>query len=324
MITVDNYYIDEEISKIVSDLKLSLTNGKLAFHAMTNAGYSVPCPVHKNGLERKNSCYIDPETGVFHCFSCGASGNLAQFVKACFECSDEFAKDWLIRRYGKIATAKINLGEPIKLGKKNTGIKIDGSALETYTSYCPYLAQRKLNRTICEEFNVKYDPKERKVVFPVYNTKGELVLFAKRAIDYKSFFMPKDARREVYNLNIIIKNNLKRAMIAEGPIDCLTGWCHNVPTIATLGSIADEQIADINNSGINILYVAFDNDYYGEQFRARLKKKLGKHIILVDVYMPTGKKDVNDLSDSEWEQLIKQYNLPQIENNLIKFVNDNV
>lgn len=322
MITVDNYYIDEEIPKIVSDLKLCLTNGKLAFHTLTNAGYSVPCPVHKNGLERKNSCYIDPETGVFHCFSCGASGNLVQFVKACFESSEDYAKEWLIKRYGKRAALKLNLGEPINLGKKSAGIKLDASILDNYTSYCPYLAQRKLNRTVCEEFNVKYDPKERKVVFPVYNTKGELVLFAKRSIDYKSFFMPEDARREVYNLNIIIKNNLKRAMLVEGPVDALTGWCHNVPTIATLGSIADEQIADINKSGINILYIAFDNDFYGEQFREKLKKKLGNHIILVDVYMPNGRKDVNDLSESEWQDLIQQYNLPQIENNLIKFVND--
>ena len=39
--------------------------------------YRGRCPIH--GGQNKNSLSVDPEKGVFHCFSCGAGGGVNKF-----------------------------------------------------------------------------------------------------------------------------------------------------------------------------------------------------------------------------------------------------
>ena len=87
----------------------------------------------------------------------------------------------------------------------------------------------------------------------------------------------------------------------------LSGWTHGIPTVATLGNISDYQIAQINNSCITTLYLGFDNDAYGQKFADLLKNRLDKRILLIDVTLPKNKKDLNDLTDDDWQQIINKY-----------------
>ena len=43
--------------------------------------FACPCPFHKGGQERKPSCYINIEKGVFHCHTCKESGTLPKMLK---------------------------------------------------------------------------------------------------------------------------------------------------------------------------------------------------------------------------------------------------
>ena len=311
MITVDNYKINADINTILTDLKMCLHNGKLSFFKPTSSGMSVPCPVHAEGLERHNSCYMT-EDGVWHCFSCNAKGSISKFVQECFNCSEEKAKDWLIGRYGELMHERVQLADDICLPQFNKPKILSDSELVSYTSWTPYLAKRKLNRTVCEQFNVKYDPKTRQVVFPVYDTKGNLIMLAKRSIDTKVFFMTDNVEKPWYCLDKVINNNYNKCLVTEGPFDCLTGWCHNIPTIASFGNVSDSQVKTLNKSGINILYLAFDNDASGRAFRNTVVRKLDKRIMTVDIQLPVGRKDLNDLTEDEWQELIEKYNLPKI------------
>ena len=52
---------------------------------------TITCPFHKNGAENKPSCHVfkeedDPKItyGTVHCFTCGYSASLPQFVADCF------------------------------------------------------------------------------------------------------------------------------------------------------------------------------------------------------------------------------------------------
>ena len=198
------------------------------------------------------------------------------------------------------------MGEPIVLNR-NKGIKkhLDESILDQYQTWNPYLAKRKLSREICELFKVRYDPKYRQVIFPAYDIKGNLVMLTKRSIDTKSFYLDKDVEKPVYCLDYVMKNNIKTVLITEGPFDCLTGWEYGFPTIATFGKISDYQIEQINKSCINIIYAAFDNDAAGRSFLETLKRKLTKRIIVIETKFPANKKDVNDLSKEELQEIIK-------------------
>ena len=310
---IDNYVIDKPIEEILTLLKLSLTNGKLKDIENKGDDILVTCPHHDGGHEKTPACniYIGNDTklpyGYFNCFVCGDKGSFLKFVAECFDAPESYAKAWLLKNFGGELIAKnLFMGEPIVLNR-NKGIKkhLDESILDQYQTWNPYLAKRKLSREICELFKVRYDPKYRQVIFPAYDMNGNLVMLAKRSIDVKSFYLDKDVEKPVYCLDYVMKNNIKTVLITEGPFDCLTGWEYGFPTIATFGKISDYQIEQINKSCINIIYAAFDNDAAGRSFLETLKRKLTKRIIVIETKFPANKKDVNDLSKEELQEIIK-------------------
>lgn len=310
---IDNYVINKPIEEILTLLKLSLTNGKLKDIENKGDDILVTCPHHDGGHEKTPACniYIGNDTklpyGYFNCFVCGEKGSFLKFVAECFDAPESYAKAWLLKNFGGELIAKnLFMGEPIVLNR-NKGIKkhLDESILDQYQTWNPYLAKRKLSREICELFKVRYDPKYRQVIFPAYDMNGNLVMLAKRSIDVKSFYLDKDVEKPVYCLDYVMKNNIKTVLITEGPFDCLTGWEYGFPTIATFGKISDYQIEQINKSCINIIYAAFDNDAAGRSFLETLKRKLTKRIIVIETKFPANKKDVNDLSKEELQEIIK-------------------
>ena len=310
---IDNYIINKPIEEILTLLKLSLTNGKLKDIENKGDDILVTCPHHDGGHEKTAACniYIGNDTklpyGYFNCFVCGEKGSFLKFVAECFDAPESYAKAWLLKNFGGELVAKnLFMGEPIVLNR-NKGIKkhLDESILDQYQTWNPYLAKRKLSREICELFKVRYDPKYRQVIFPAYDMNGNLVMLAKRSIDVKSFYLDKDVEKPVYCLDYVMKNNIKTVLITEGPFDCLTGWEYGFPTIATFGKISDYQIEQINKSCINIIYAAFDNDAAGRSFLETLKRKLTKRIIIIETKFPAWRKDLNDLTKEELQEIIK-------------------
>ena len=310
---IDNYVINKPIEEILTLLKLSLTNGKLKDIENKGDNILVTCPHHDGGHEKTPACniYTGNDTklpyGYFNCFVCGEKGSFLKFVAECFDASESYAKAWLLKNFGGELIAKnLFMGAPIVLNR-NKGIKkhLDESILDQYQTWNPYLAKRKLSREICELFKVRYDPKYRQVIFPAYDMNGNLVMLTKRSIDTKSFYLDKDVEKPVYCLDYVMKNNIKTVLITEGPFDCLTGWEYGFPTIATFGKISDYQIEQINKSCINIIYAAFDNDAAGRSFLETLKRKLTKRIIIIETKFPAWRKDLNDLTKEELQEIIK-------------------
>ena len=310
---IDNYVINKPIEEILTLLKLSLTNGKLKDIENKGDDILVTCPHHDGGHEKTPACniYIGNDTklpyGYFNCFVCGEKGSFLKFVAECFDAPESYAKAWLLKNFGGELIAKnLFMGEPIVLNR-NKGVKkhLDESILDQYQTWNPYLAKRKLSREICELFKVRYDPKYRQVIFPAYDMNGNLVMLAKRSIDVKSFYLDKDVEKPVYCLDYVMKNNIKTVLITEGPFDCLTGWEYGFPTIATFGKISDYQIEQINKSCINIIYAAFDNDAAGRSFLETLKRKLTERIIIIETKFPAWRKDLNDLTKEELQEIIK-------------------
>lgn len=314
---VDNYVINKPILDILFRLQLVLTNGKLKDIKKPSAGADnivVTCPHHASGREATSACniYIGEDGrlpyGFFNCFVCGERGSFVRFVAECFDASEAYAKSWLIKTFeGELVEQAVFCDEPIQIGKSKTAtITLNESVLNEYQTWTPYLAQRKLSREICELFKVRYDPKYRQVIFPTYDLKGNLVMMPKRSIDTKTFYIDKGQDKPVYCLDYIMKNQFKTALITEGPFDCLTGWEYGYPTCATFGKISDYQVDQLNKSCLNILYACFDNDAAGKSFTEILKKKLDKRILIIEVQLPAGKKDLNDLTKEELDKIIKK------------------
>jgi len=319
MLKIEDYILETDVESVLSKLQLALTNGKLSNFRRTSSGISVPCPFHADGHEQHNSCFITDE-GIYHCFTCNSAGTFLKFVAGCFGSSEDYAKNWLTSNFPATKEEVVSIGEDIIIPRKQVKILqqpkqkvVDNSPLDGYQSWCPYLGQRKLSRAVCEKFNVKYDPKYRQVIFPCYDNNGNLITMPRRNIDTKVFYLDKDLEKPLYCMHYIKQKNIQQCMIVEGPIDCLTCWTNGVPAIATMGSVTEEQIQKLNKSNINILYLCFDNDDAGRKFAARVKSKLNRRILTIDVNLPKNRKDVNDLTIDEWENLISTYNLPKFD-----------
>lgn len=127
----------------------------------------------------------------------------------------------------------------------------------------------------------------------------------RRSIDTKTFYLDKNVEKPVYCLNEIVKNNIKTAIVTEGPFDTLTAWTYGFPAIGMLGTPSDTQIEQINRSTITTLYLMFDNDAAGKRFNKLFHDKVSERIFLVDVNIPKPYKDINDLSKEIFDKTIQ-------------------
>jgi len=125
------------------------------------------CPFH---TETKPSFTVAPEKGIFHCFGCGAGGNVFSFLMQYQRLSFPEAVQELARRYGIPITFKDLGPEGSQQAKKRTlAYEINQLAAAFYqtTLNAPegkpgrdYLAQRGLTEEVIRSFRLGYAPDE--------------------------------------------------------------------------------------------------------------------------------------------------------------------
>lgn len=317
VLRVDNYIIDTPLFEVVNQLRMALTNGKLREIKSWSDGDDnivVTCPNrhHKGGREHSAAMniYVGDNSnipyGFCKCWACDYQCSFVGFVAECFECSEDFAKNWLIDKFGILSGSNVITDDPIVIKPKKSSAKLPASYLDNLQSWHPYLAERKLSREVCELFKVKYDPVTSQIVFPCFDTAGNILMAPRRSIVYKNFYLDKEQDKPVYCLDFIINNNISTAMICEGPFDVLTCYTYGYPAIGTFGNPSPHQIDAINKSPIKVLYLAMDNDSAGRRMANTIKAGLDPRIIIKYVEWPAGKKDPNELTAEEFHQTMEK------------------
>ena len=317
VLRVDNYIIDVPLYEIVTQLRMALTNGKLKEIKSWSEGDDnivVTCPNrhHKGGREHSAAMniYVGDNSnipyGFCKCWACDYQCSFVGFVAECFECSEEFAKNWLTSKFGTLAGSTVLTDDIIVIKQHKSSAKLPANYLDSLQSWHPYLAERKLSRDVCELFKVKYDPATSQIVFPCFDTAGNILMAPRRSIVYKNFYLDKEQDKPVYCLDYIINNNISTAMICEGPFDVLTCYTYGYPAIGTFGNPSPNQIKAINKSTIKVLYLAMDNDSAGRRMANTIKAGLDPRIIIKYVEWPAGKKDPNELTAEEFHQAMEK------------------
>ena len=266
----------------------------------------VTCPFHKNHNENKPACgvfvqqYKGFNIGDYHCFACGAKGSITRLVGECLGLPEIKAEEWLYNTFGGERGEYLDLPK-IEIGKKREVKKqISENKLKEFDYYHPYTDTRGLARETVDKFRIGYDRLTESITFPVWDEKGKLVFITERSVKGKRFNIPKFADKPLYLLNFALKENAKMLMVTEGQIDALTAWQYGFPCCATIGTPSDKQIETLNRCGIRVIISAFDNDAAGEKFHKTLKTGLRDDILLYRMTFPNGKKDINDLTEEEF------------------------
>lgn len=307
-IRIRNKVITEPIINILRQAQRELNNGKLKdIDDTRKSNILISCPCHKDGKEHKPSCRIlnddvpDLELGFAHCFACGYSAPFVQVIADLFDTDPHWAEDWLLDKWGDTYVEEELYLPPIELEKpKIQKTYLDESVLSQYDYYHPYMWKRKLSKEVVDQFRVGYDKIRDAITFPVYDEKHKLTMVTARSVNTKRFWIPEGVEKPVYLLYDILERHVDSIIITEGQIDALTSWTYGKPAVATMGCPSDKQIDTLNRSGVRCITAMFDNDAAGLSFYERLRKKLRPDILLCRAQLPSGKKDINELTLDEF------------------------
>ena len=305
---IKNYIINESVYNILLKVKDELINNKLNIVENKGDYVRVTCPFHKDGKENKPSCSVSDndslEKGWFHCFTCGEKGNFIKFISVCKGITYWSAEQWLIKNFGIQIDEKFNIDRCQRIFPKKYDDEeiIDDSVLKKFEDFHPYMEKRKLSKDICKKFEIKYDPKEQSLIFPVRDFYGRLIGLSKRSVNYKQFILPKFKNKPVYLLGEIDIN--KPVCVCESQINALYLWSLGYQAIALFGTGSKYQYEQLNKSGIKYYKLCFDGDIAGKEGVKKFKQSIKSNCFIDEILVPEN-KDINDLEEQDVRRLLK-------------------
>lgn len=307
-----------------------------------NDYYTIYCPIHKGGQERKPSAgillrdqYKNGQyypAGLCHCFTCSYSATLPDLVTELLARKNIPKKgiDWLRENIPGFDSTDVEI-EPLVpedvmqsiLSKQAAnyvrGLANKGQAqsfiseeeLAGYRYTVPYMYERKLNDAMIEKYDIGFDPnyvpEGRKkpvpcITFPVRDYKGRTLFLCRRSIEGKFFAMPANITKPVYGIYELPKN-CRSVVICESCFNAITSTMYGRPAVALFGTGTPYQIEQLKRLGASEFILALDPDEAGRRGRAKLKKALSKFAIICEMEgIPEG-KDINDLTYKEFQNL---------------------
>lgn len=312
--------------------------GYIRANRIINNYYSIYCPFHNNGNERKPSFGIlikqevrngqrYPE-GWSHCFTCGHVSTLPELITKILE-SRSISKsgiDWLVENIPGFSPElefeylvpqdmmeSVSSKFAVDYIQKATQVSqtfVSEEELASYRFTVPYMYERKLTDEIIEKFDVGVDmnwiPPGRKnpvpcLTFPVRDKQGRTLFFCRRSIEGKLFNYPEGVTKPLYGIDMI-PNGCKSVVICESVINALTCWTWGYPAVALLGTGNSLQVQQLKELGVSEFVICMDGDDAGKRATNRLKRALMRNAIVWCIEMIPG-KDVNAIDKDTFDEL---------------------
>ncbi len=303
-----------------------------------NNYYSIYCPFHNNGQERKPSCGVllhdeyrndvRYREGWVHCFSCGVSKDLVEAVTDILKSKsiqksgidwlrdnvpgfeEEFEFEYLIPQDLMESVNNKFALDYINEKKQNITAYVSEEELQQYRFTVPYMYERKLTDDIIAKYDVGVDlhwiPPGRKrpvpcITFPVRDEYGRTLFICRRSIQGKLYSLPTGVTKPVYGLDMIPKGT-SSIIICESIINALTLISYNYNAVALLGTGNSYQLNQLKRLGCREFVLCMDGDEAGRKATEKLKRQLSSVAIVWTIHMPDG-KDANDCTESEFKEL---------------------
>lgn len=270
----------------------------------------VSCPYHKNGQERKPSAGIKKSDGTFHCFTCGETHSLQEVISFCFGKYDDlignFGWNWILKNFLTVGVEErknVNLDysrNPVRSVKSYVSEK----ELDEYRIYHPYMWQRRMTPEVVDIFDIGYDSKTQTITFPVRTINGDCLFVARRSVNTKFFSYPPGVSKPVYGLYELsqLKEYPKEIIVCESMIDAITCWVYGKYAVALNGLGNELQFRQLREMPCRKFILATDNDDAGQSAKLRIRNNI-KNKLITEYILPENKKDINELSKEEFQQL---------------------
>lgn len=329
----------ENVVDVIQIVDTLASMGYIRPNRVINNYYSIYCPFHNNGQERKASFGILLEaehrngqtypTGWCHCFTCGHVSTLPDMISKILE-SQKISKsglDWLIENIpGFSPDAEFDYLVPQNLMEslsntfaieyinqqrnKSSISYVPEEELQRYRYTTPYMYTRKLTDDIISEYDIGVDlewvPPGRKrpvpcITFPVRDREGRTLFLCRRSIEGKLYNYPTGVDKPLYGIDRI-PENCKSLVICESCINALTARVYGYSAVALLGTGNALQMHQLKTLNLNEVVLCMDGDDAGRRAAKRIKHQLRSRFIVWVIPMPDG-KDLNDLTKEEFDKL---------------------
>jgi hypothetical protein len=277
------------------------------------------CPMHQIRTGRADnspSWWINTETGMHICFSCGYKGNLLQLVCDVNEFyKDVWGKDYAydyvaarlwLSQVSEIPVEKLlemiqalpnrieAIPKPLEMSEARLAVFVSPPAEE--------LAKRGITAEIAEQYGILWDDKKKNWILPLREPENnKLMGWQEKGTVHRTFFNRPGGLQKSKTLFGIENQNEDVVIVVESPLDTAHMASFGVTgAVAICGSsISEEQVKLLRRS--DKIIAAFDQDAAGYKASEELRKmarKYGLNLFFFS-YPSSGAKDPGDLTADE-------------------------
>lgn len=277
------------------------------------------CPGHKERTGRADnspSWWINLETGMHLCFSCGFKGNLLQLVcsvkgfhtnafgtdigydyraaEAWLATVDEVSVEDLQEKLRKLPAYVAPLAKPLEMSEARLAVFVPPPQ--------EALDSRKISPEASVKYGLMWDEKKKNWVLPLRDPHFKKLLgWQEKGTVERTFMNRPPGLAKSKTLFGIENQNEQLVIVVESPLDCARVASAGVDgAVAVCGSsISEEQVKLLRYS--DKIVAAFDNDKAGQKASRELfnwGRKYGLNLFFFN-YGSSGAKDPGDLTNEE-------------------------
>jgi DNA primase len=240
------------------------------------------CPFHD---DHRPSFRVNPAKsgGVYHCFSCGAGGNVLDFVarkeRLTIRQAAERIAEWCgLPLPSPARTAPAPRGALTPRAPETPPPPLEGEnpplrfTLKLDSSH-PYLAERELDPATISHFGLGYAPRgllAHRIAIPIHNERGELVAYAGRYANAAvpdgeaKYLLPPGFRKSEVLFNLHRVRDRDHLTLVEGYWSVFRLFQLGIPAVALMGStLSPRQEELLTLSKVRRLTLFLDGDETG-------------------------------------------------------------
>ena len=266
--------------------------------------YRGRCPIHRG--EGRDAFHAHLGKNVFHCFACGAGGNVLDLVAELEQCSAREAALRLQRRYvaggGAAAPRQSEPGEGKPVTEKRERNPFLTFSLPGLVAEHPYVSERGLSRETASRFEIGYHAgpgiMTGRLAIPIHDERGRLVAYCGRSVTAEPprYKFPARFRKSavVFNYHRAAAGSDCRVVVVEGYFDCMrVHQAGFASVVALMGAALSQQQADLLVGRFTEIVLMLDGDPAGQagthDAAARLMRRCSVHrVILAQGRQPDG------------------------------------
>ena len=287
---------------------------------------------HGNKQEQRPSFGIsvhDDNHSVFNCFTCGSQGTLPVLLDMLgkYEGNDYDEYKEQIEQHELLGPPQGQWREKGRVRRQEKITPLDKQYEDLFDPCDPhhfYLEDRHISAEACERLQLKYDADdghgEARILFPIWNHKGEFFGYSGRAI----FDDAQPKVRDYYGLpkramlaGIHLHEQADYICLAEGLTDYAVGQSMGFPVVASMHSGLTEAQARILIEIGKPVYGFLDNDAAGRKGNLEAAKRLVAHLPFMAVRWPKEAGDVGELYDYEMQRMIDRAQVYRIRDEVL-------